>query len=130
MLLAALTLLTGMLGHVWAHHGGDAPAAAWLAALQAERDWLAGATDGDPAAVELFGAERRHSHGEGPAHQHEGPDELPADHAHGVAFLPPPASRLPHRDLRASLAWTLSARLDGAPSGHPDRPPRNHAAHA
>jgi hypothetical protein len=131
MLLAALMLLTGMLGqvgHAWAQHGGDDPAAAWLAALQAERDWLAGATDRAHASVEVFGAEARHSHGNGPAHQHEGPDGLLADHAHAVAFLLPPASGLPHRDLTASLAWTLSAQLAGAPSGHLDRPPRGDAA--
>ncbi len=125
-------LLTGMLGqvgHAWAHHGGADPAAAWHAALQAERDWLAGATtDGTDASVEVFGAEGRHSHGDGPAHQHDGPDGLLADHAHGVAFLLPTASGVAQRDLGASLAWTLSARLAGAQSGNLDRPPRGDAA--
>jgi hypothetical protein len=123
-----LTGMFGQVGHAWAHHGGAAPAAAWLAALQAERDWLAGATDGADASVEVFGAEGRHSHGDGPAHQHDGPDGLLADHAHGVAFLLPPASGVAHRDMGASLAWALSARLAGAPSGNLDRPPRGDAA--
>ena len=129
MLLACLMLLTGMLGpvgHAWAHGGGADPAAAWLAALQAERDWLAGG-EGD-ASVQVFGAEGRHSHGDGPAHQHDGPDGLLADHAHGVAFLLPAASGLAHRVLGASLAWALSDRLTGAPSGNLDRPPRGDAA--
>lgn len=132
MLLAALMLLTGMLGqvgHAWAHHGGADPGAAWLAALQAERDWLAGgATDGADASVEVFGAEGRHSHGDGPAHQHDGPEGLLADHVHGVAFLLPAASCVAHRTLGASLAWALSTRLTGAPSGNLDRPPRGAAA--
>lgn len=133
MLVASLMLLTGMLGqvgHAWAHHGGADPGAAWLAALQAERDWLAGATDGAETSVQVFGAEGRHSHGDGPAHQHDGPDGLLADHAHGVAFLLPASSGMAHRALGASLAWALSARLAGAPSGNLDRPPRGDAAHS
>lgn len=125
-------LLTGMLGqagHAWAHHAGLDPAAAWLAALEAEREWLAGgATEGGDASVQVFGAEGRHSHSDGPAHQHDGPDGLLADHAHGVAFLLPAASGLAHRALGASLAWALSDRLTGAPSGNLDRPPRGDAA--
>jgi hypothetical protein len=45
MLLAGLMLLTGGLGqvgHGWAHGGGADASAAWLAALQAEREWLTG----------------------------------------------------------------------------------------
>jgi hypothetical protein len=131
MLVAALMLLTGMLGqvgHAWAHPDGSDPGAAWLAALQAERGWLAGAaTDGTDASVEVFGAEDRHSHGDGPVHQHGGPDGLLADHAHGIAFLLPAAWVVAHRDLTASLAWTFSARMSGAPSGNLDRPPRGDA---
>lgn len=128
MLLASLMLLTGMLGqvgHAWAHGGDADPAAAWLAALQAERDWLDGG--GSDASVQVFGAEGRHSHGDGPAHQHDGPDGLLADHAHGVAFLLPAASGLAHRDLDASMTFALCARLAGAPSGNLDRPPRGDA---
>jgi hypothetical protein len=132
MLLAALMLLTGMLGqvgHAWAHGGGADPAAAWLAAMQAERDWLAGGAAGSvDASVQVFGAEGRHSHGDGPAHQHDGPDGLLGDHAHGVAFVLPAASGLAHRALGASMTWALSARLAGAPSGNLDRPPRGDAA--
>jgi hypothetical protein len=131
MLLAALMLLTGMLGqvgHAWAHGGAD-PAAAWLAALQAERDWLAGgAADRGDASVQVFGAEGRHSHGDGPAHQHDGPDGLVGDHAHGVAFLLPAASGLAHRALGACVTWALSVRLAGAPSDNLDRPPRGDPA--
>ena len=140
MLLASLMLLTGMLGqvgHAWAHGGAD-PVAAWLAALQAERDWLAagaadrgeasGAADRGDASVQVFGAEGRHSHGDGPAHQHDGPDGLLGDHAHGVAFLLPAASGLAHRALGASMTWALSARLAGAPSANLDRPPRGDPA--
>lgn len=130
-MLACLMLLTGLLGqvgHAWAHGSGHDPAAAWLAALQAERDWLAGSTGAEPdAVVQVFGAEGRHSHGDGPAHQHGGPDGFTADHAHGVAFLPPALSGVPVWDLRATPAWTLSARLVGAPPAHPDRPPRGDA---
>jgi hypothetical protein len=115
MLLASLMLLTGMLGqvgHAWAHGGGADPAAAWLAAMQAERDWLAGGAAGSvDASVQVFGAEGRHSHGDGPAHQHDGPDGLLGDHAHGVAFVLPAASGLAHRALGVSMTWALSARL-------------------
>lgn len=132
MLLASIMLVTGMLGqagHAWTHGGGADHAAAWLAALQAERDWLAdGAADAADASVQVFGAQGRHSHGDGPAHQHDGPDGLLADHVHGVAFLLPAASGLAHRALGASMICTLSARLAGAPPGGLDRPPRGGAA--
>jgi hypothetical protein len=132
LLLAALMLLTGALGqvgHAWAHHGGTDPSAAWLAALQAEREWLAGTTaDRTEASVEVFGAEGRHSHGDAPAHQHDGPEGLLADHAHGVAFLLPAAAGLADRALGASLGWALSPQMAGAPSGNLDRPPRGDAA--
>jgi hypothetical protein len=131
MLLAALMLLTGVLGqvgHAWAHGGPD-PAAAWFAALEAERDWLAGGAAGSgDASVQVYSAEGRHSHDGGRAHQHDGPDGLLADHAHGVAFLLPAASGMAHPALGASLAWALSARLTGAPSANLDRPPRGDAA--
>jgi hypothetical protein len=123
-------LLTGALGqagHAWAHHCGADPSAAWLAALQAEREWLAGTTDRTEASVEVFGAEGRHSHGDAPAHQHDGPDGLLADHAHGVAFLLPAAAGLADRAPGASPGWALSPRLAGAPAGNPDRPPRGNA---
>lgn len=131
MLLAFLMLLTGMLGqagHAWAHGAGASPAAAWLAALKAERDWLAGAADGADSSVQVFGAEGRHSHGDGPAHQHEGPDGFLADHVHGIAFLLPAAPGMAQPALGASLAWALFARLAGAPSANLDRPPRADAA--
>lgn len=120
-----VTGILGQVGHAWAHGGGADPAAAWLAALQAERDWLAGGA-GD-ASGQVFGAESRHSHGDGPAHQHDGPDGLLADHAHGVAFLLPAASDVAPRALDAARTWALSPRLAGAPSGNPDRPPRGDA---
>lgn len=124
-----LTGLLGQAGHAWAHGGRADPAAAWLAALQAEQDWLTGdAADSGDASVQVFGAEGRHSHGDGPAHQHDGPDGFLADHAHGVAFLLPAASGLAHRALDLSLTCALSARLAGAPSGNLDRPPRGDAA--
>lgn len=131
LLLAALMLLTGLLGqagHAWAHGSGAGSAAAWLAALDAERDWLSGkAAAGPETAVQVFGSERPHSHGDGPAHQHQGPDGLSADHAHGVVFLPPMASAMPFRMPGSSLAWTLSAQLASALPGNPDRPPRHDA---
>lgn len=131
LLLAALMLLTGALGnvgHAMAHKDGADPAAAWLAALQAEREWLAAAANGADSAVEVFGSAGRHTHGDGPAHQHDGPEGLLADHAHGVAFLLPPTAGLADRALGTSRAWAISARLTGAPSGNLDRPPRNDAA--
>jgi hypothetical protein len=124
-----LTGLLGQVGHAWAHGAGSDPAGAWLAALQAEREWLASSA-ADPAdtSVQVFGAEGRHSHGDGPTHQHDGPDGLLADHAHGVAFLLPAVSGLVHRTVGGSPAWTFSAGLVGAQSDHPDRPPRIDAA--
>jgi hypothetical protein len=134
LLLAALMLLTGLLGqvgHAWAHGGGTDPAAAWLAALQAERDWLsAGAADEAGGSVQVFGAAGRHSHGDSPAHQHDGPDGLLADHAHGVAFLLPAVSGVAQRALGASLPWALFAVLAGAQANDLDRPPRNDATPA
>lgn len=128
MLLAALMLLTGMLGqvgHAWAHGNGSDPAAAWLVALEAERSFLAGSTEGNAeATVQVFGVEGRHDHGDGPAHQHDGPEGLLADHAHGVAFLLPILSCMPVGSLDANRSWALSPLLTGALSYHPDRPPR------
>lgn len=125
-------LLTGLLGHAGhaaAHAGGSDPAAAWLAALQAERDWLAdGGADGAGASVQVFGAEGRHSHGDSPAHQHDAPEGLLADNAHAAAFLLPAVSAMAHRALGASVAWALPARLAGAQPNSLDRPPRNDAA--
>lgn len=128
LVLAALMLLTGLLGevgHAWAHGAGSDPAGAWLAALQAEREWLAsGGADRAEMSVKIFGAEGRHSHGDGPSHQHDGPDGFGTDHAHGFAFLLPTVSGLAHRSVRGSPSWIFTAGLVGAQSDHPDRPPR------
>jgi hypothetical protein len=80
--------------------------------------------------VQVFGAAGRHSHGDSPAHQHDGPDGLLADHAHGVAFLLPAVSGVAQRALGASLPWALFAVLAGAQANDLDRPPRNDATPA
>jgi hypothetical protein len=122
-------LVTGVLGpagHARLHAGGETDATAWLAAIEAERAWLAGsAGDGAEPSVQVFGAEGRHSHGQAPAHQHDGPEGLQADHAHGVALLLPAIAGVAHRTRGASVAWAMCANPAGAWPDHPDRPPRN-----
>jgi hypothetical protein len=126
MLLAALMLLTGVLGqagHAWAHGGGQSQRA-WAEAMEAEQAWLAAPilTDGGAeSSVQIFTASQGHSHGDSPDNQQDG---LATDHAHSVVFLMPPGAATDMPGMPSVRSWPAHIRVPATPSDSPDRPPR------
>jgi hypothetical protein len=126
MLLAALMLLTGLLGqagHAWAHAGGQSQRA-WAEAMEAEKAWLDATTQAEGEAgssVEIFAAGPGHSHGDSPDNQQDG---LATDHAHSVVFLMPPGAATDMPGMPSVRSWPAHIRVPATPSDSPDRPPR------
>ncbi|GGC70492.1 hypothetical protein GCM10011504_55330 [Siccirubricoccus deserti] len=127
LLLAALMLLTGLLGqagHEWAHAGVESQRA-WSEAMEAEQAWLTGlgSAEGDTEPdVQIFAAGQGHSHGDSPDTQTDG---LATDHAHSVVFLMPPGSAPDMRGRPTTKSWPAPVHIPIAPFDSPDRPPRN-----